>query len=106
MLVRSLLFSLLFLLCSMSMAQDRSTHKQWPKDGYVPNEETAIKIALAVWEPIYGAGNIARQAPYTAELKDGVWIVQGTLPKNVAGGTAVAAISKKDGTILQVFHGK
>ena len=88
------------------MAQDRSTHEQWPKDGYVPNEETAIKIALAVWEPIYGAENIARQAPYTAELRDRVWIVQGTLPKDVPGGTAVAAISKKDGTIHKVFHGK
>jgi hypothetical protein len=25
-----------------------------PKDGFVPNEATAIKIAIAVWTPIYG----------------------------------------------------
>ena len=88
------------------MAQNIPHPNDWPKEGYVPDEETAISIALAVWKPIYGPAAIARQAPYTAKLQDGEWFVTGTLPVGVLGGTAVAVISKRDGTILQVFHGK
>jgi hypothetical protein len=61
-----------------------------PKEGYVPNAEVAIKIAVAVWEPIYGAEAVAREKPYRATLKEGVWTVQGSLPRNVLGGTALA----------------
>jgi len=72
----------------------------------VPNQETAIKIAVAVWEPIYGANEIAGEKPYQARLTNGVWIVEGTLPKDVVGGVAEARIAKNDGRILKVSHGK
>ena len=77
-----------------------------PKDGFVPDAATAIKIALAVWEPIYGAGEIAQQKPYRAYLKDEVWIVTGTLPDDMVGGVAYAEIRKKDGCIITVSHGE
>ena len=44
-----------------------------PKDGFVPTKEVAIKIAVAVWEPIYGAEHIAAEKPYQARLTNGVW---------------------------------
>jgi hypothetical protein len=75
-----------------------------PKDGYVPNAATAVTIAVAVFEPIYGEASIARHKPYRASLADGVWTVRGTLPAGFAGGTAVAEIAKDDGRILRVFH--
>ncbi len=77
-----------------------------PKDGFVPTEEVAVKIAVAVWGPIYGAEKIAEEKPYRATLADGVWTVEGSLPKGVKGGVALARISKKDGRILRVIHGK
>jgi hypothetical protein len=80
-----------------------------PKDGYVPTEDVAIKIAVAVWEPIYGAGKIARQKPFHATLADGIWTVEGSLPGpkgQVKGGVALAEISKADGRIIRVIHGK
>jgi hypothetical protein len=78
-----------------------------PAEGYVPTAEVAIKIAVAVWEPIYGAAKIAEEKPYKATLADGVWTVEGTLPKRYQkGGVALAEISKKDGRILRVAHGK
>jgi hypothetical protein len=85
---------------------------QEPEDGYVPDEgfvsskEVAIKIAVAVWEPIYGAEKIAKEKPYRATLADGVWTVEGSLPKGKKGGVALARIAKKDGRILRVTHGK
>ncbi|MGY1522125.1 NTF2 fold immunity protein [Luteimonas sp. A482] len=72
----------------------------------VQDEATAITIAVAVWEPIYGKEEIASQAPYSAELIDGQWTVSGYLPPSHAGGTAIAVISKRDGQILRVSHGR
>jgi hypothetical protein len=82
-----------------------------PEEGFVPNEDVAIKIAVAVWEPIYGADHIATEKPYRATLDKGVWSIRGSLPKakkggTVKGGVAEAKISKADGRILQVCHGK
>src|SRR5205823_11567788 len=74
--------------------------------GYVPDAATAIRIAVAVWEPIYGAKNIASEKPFRAVLNKGVWTVTGSLPENTPGGVAVAEISMRDGKILRISHGK
>ncbi len=78
-----------------------------PKDGYVPDEQTAIAIAVAVWKPIYGKQKIEKEKPYKAQLKNDVWTVTGSLPKGFdKGGVAEADIAKDDGRILRVIHGK
>lgn len=81
-------------------------HKVYRKEGYIPNEQTAIKVALAVWEPIYGKEKIEKQAPYKAKLKDEVWYVFGTLPRFMLGGTVEAEISKITGEIIRISHGR
>ena len=78
--------------------------KYIPPEGYVPDKKTAISIAVAVWEPIYGKEQIAGEAPYQANLVDGVWVVSGSLPGLSIGGTAKALIKKDTGEILQVIH--
>jgi NTF2 fold immunity protein len=90
----------------LAMTQDDSTHCYRPIEGYVPDEKTAVKIALAVWEAIYGQAAIAKQAPHKAVLIDGAWVVSGTLPRKMLGGVALAEISKEDGKILRVSHGR
>jgi hypothetical protein len=77
-----------------------------PANGVVPDPATAIAIAVAVWEPVYGKKDIAEQAPYRATLKDGRWTVTGTLPKGRVGGTATAVIDKMNGRIITMFHTK
>ena len=90
---------------AMGAATCASTFK--PKDGFVPTKEVAIKIAVAVWEPIYGAEHIAAEKPYRARLAKGVWVVEGSMPQGpVMGGVAEARISKDDGRILSVSHGQ
>jgi len=77
-----------------------------PVIGRVPNEETAIRIAEAVWLPIYG-DLIYDSRLFKARLvDDSIWVVYGTLPKGYAGGIPYAEISKSDGKILKVSHGK
>ena len=83
-----------------------------PKDGYVPDAETAIKIAVIVWSRIYGEREIAEQKPYRAALKNGVWTVQGSMPQepsgqpNAVGGVAYAEIAQADARILHIDHGE
>ena len=79
-----------------------------PKEGFVPDAQTAIRIAEAVWIPIYGEAHIESERPFTATLSNGVWTVQGSLPPDpdIRGGVALAEIAKDDGRILRVIHGK
>jgi hypothetical protein len=76
-----------------------------PKNGFVPDKITAIRIAIAVWLPVYGE-IIYKEKPYSAYLKDGVWIVKGSIPKGNVGGVAMIAIQKKDGKIITMIHSK
>ena len=76
-----------------------------PSEGYVPNAETAVKIAEAVWLPIYGK-KIYKEKPFKAILKDETWFVTGSLPKGSLGGVAEAEISKDNGCIIKISHSK
>ncbi len=98
-----------FLFTSMPTSSQGVTAENPPPGGFVPNEETAIRIAVAVWIPIYGEAKIKEQAPYEATLNGDEWIVSGSLPAGengpIMGGVAKAHISKKSGCILRVVHG-
>lgn len=89
-----------------AVADDQSTHNYIPKDGYVPDSKTAIKIAEAVLSTIYGESVVKKEKPLVASLKDDVWTIEGTAPKDVQGGTALIIIAKSDGRIIRVTHGK
>jgi hypothetical protein len=93
-------------LLSPVAAQDKP-HSYVPKEGFVPDAATAIRIAEAVWIPIYGEKDIAEQKPFRAILKNGVWTVLGTFnhPPSWSGGVALAEISKATGQILRISHG-
>jgi hypothetical protein len=81
-------------------------HTVMPDEGYVPDAETAAAIAVAVLRPIYGAEAIERQLPFHATLSNDIWTVTGSLPPRRLGGTANAQISKRDGRVLRVSHGR
>ena len=76
-----------------------------PEDGFVPNAETAIKIAEAIWLPIYGE-QVLDKKPYKTILVDDTWHVYGSLPENAKGGVPLIEIRKSDCKILKVTHGK
>lgn len=88
-------------------AQSEGKHSYVPPNGFVPDSATAVRIAEAVWIPIYGEKQMRRERPFVAHLSAGVWTVESSLlrPSNV-GGVAVAEIAKQDGRILRVSHGK
>ena len=67
---------------------------------------------MAILVPIYGKENIEKERPFKAVLTNEIWHVEGSLSKShfdngiVKGGVAMIEISKKDGRILWVSHGK
>lgn len=106
--MKSLFFSTILIIALCSGKMNKSEQQGYiPKDGFVPNAETAIKIAEAVWLPIYG-NSIYDKKPFVAELKDStIWIVGGTLHgERTLGGVPYIKMQKKDGKILIVEHSK
>ena len=95
--------AILFAMTSGALAQEHGVRRP---HGFVPDAATAVRIAVAVWTPIYGAARIARQRPHVARLEGGVWTVEGTLPPRRLGGTAIAVIAQADGRVLRVSHGR
>jgi hypothetical protein len=84
-------------------------HSYVPPQGFVPDKNTAIRIAEAVLDPIYGEDKIKAEEPLDARLNEvgDTWIVWGHLPKPAnRGGAAYIEISKADARILRVTHGK
>jgi len=75
-------------------------------DGFVPNEETAIKIAEAIWLSVFKEEDVVDYKPYKAELKDDtIWVVRGTRPFLLPGTLPYIEIQKRDCKILIVWHG-
>ena len=103
--IRTVILTIMFMLVSVVAYSEASKHNFVPKEGYVPNAQTAIKIAEAVWLPIYG-NDINSKKPFQAELKKGVWFVRGTLPRVMPGGVPEAEIDKQTGAIIRISHGK
>jgi hypothetical protein len=76
-----------------------------PKNGFVPDESTAVRIGEAVAIAQYGEKQISQERPFEARLRGDVWTVCGTLhSQGAAGGTAVVQLTKTDGKIVFMTH--
>lgn len=73
-----------------------------PKDGLVPDKETAVKIAEAVLFRLYGQDAITAQRPYTIKEEDFIWWITGNIPEGTLGFTFKIAVSKQTGAILHL----
>ena len=84
----------------------RTNAQNHKHDIFVPNSKTAIKIAEAIWEPIYGNSIYSKQPFIASLIGDTIWTVRGTLPKGRKGGVPYIEIRKDNSTIIKVTHGK
>lgn len=77
------------------------------KYGVIEDAESAANVGIAMLSGMYGKENIESQKPFRVELIDGLfWSVEGSLHPFTKGGTAFILIQKKDGRVLNYFHGK
>jgi hypothetical protein len=75
-----------------------------PKEGLVPDKETAIKIAEVVLFRLYTEPEIIWQRPYAVKLENDVWLISGTMPHDMMGSVFKIAISKQTGEVLHLEH--
>ena len=101
--------------CAILLLTAAQAQSYVPKDGFVPDSTTAVKIAEAVLVPVYGKEKVESERPFKAKLEDGIWTVNGTLRCSdgkgsvttaCVGGTAEVKLSKVDGRILKMIHYK
>jgi hypothetical protein len=77
----------------------------------VPDSEAAIKIAEATLIPVYGKNKVISERPFHASLNDEVWTVTGTLhckdnKATCKGGVAIVRLSRAEGRVISMSHGK
>ena len=117
---------------NFASAQQPTANAYVPPSGFVPDSATAVRVAVAVWTPIYGDGDVILKHPVSATLSDGVWTVTGSVPGGLLQAnsqllmirdvllvrygdvydvprsapieTAVVKIDKRDGRILYQGH--
>jgi len=99
----TIIFYLFILQTPLTEARDMQTYS--PKDGYLPDKETATAVAEIVLAKIYGSDQIKKQRPFSATLKGEVWHISGNLDKDKIGGVANIEI-RKDGQIVHLSHSR
>lgn len=87
-------------------ALSNKKEKQILVDEVVSNKKTAITISETILFEIYGKENIISQRPYEINKIDEYWIINGTLPKNMKGGTFLIILNSTNGQIIKLTHGK
>ena len=71
-----------------------------PKEGLVPDKDTAIKIAEVILFRLYGQDNITTQKPYIVTQDENIWWVCGTGKQGMLGSYFKIAISQQTAAIL------
>ena len=77
--------------------------------GLVPDAKTAVIIATAILNPIWGEQELNNQKPFDVVLLNGkIWSVNGKSPdkKGFHGSTIYILIRKSDGKVLKMWGEK
>ncbi len=69
-------------------------------------KDIAIEFAELILFGIYGKDNIQKQKPYDVYKIETYWLINGTLPKDMHGGTFLIIIDSRDYRIIRLTHGK
>jgi hypothetical protein len=112
----------ILMLCSCSGGQDftvafdddytYSKHGYSPPSGLIISAAAAAGIAEIVGKGVYGDEEIERQKPFIISEKGDVWYVRGVARRPRFGGPMIFSgnleieISKTDGRIVRISHGK
>jgi hypothetical protein len=87
-------------------ALSNKTEKQILVNKVISDKETAEIIAETILFKIYGKDNIIKQRPYEINQIDNFWVLNGTLPQNMSGGTFLIILNSTNGQIIKLTHGK
>lgn len=74
-----------------------------PKEGFIPDEETAISIAKSILKPIYG-DKVLNNVTFKASLLGNVWKIEGSKSDNIKIKVPSVELNKNTGEIIKLFH--
>lgn len=82
-----------------------------PIEGFVPTADVAVRIAECILSEIYGKENIEKEKPFSVNLENEVWIIEGNIPQMEDStvtfcGQSYIEIKKGNGEILKLLHTK
>ena len=72
----------------------------------INDKQTLIEITEPILFKVYGKENIINERPYEIYLFGDYWIMNGTMPRNMKGGTFTIAINRKTCKVIGITHGK
>lgn len=85
---------------------ERPQHNVISQSTIIKDNSTAIKVAEPILFSVYGEDNIINQRPYEVHLIEHYWVISGTLPEGMLGGTFLIIIDSRNSEILKLTHGK
>ena len=72
----------------------------------IKDSTMATAIAETILFGIYGKEKIVRQKPYEIHHIKNYWILAGTLPQNMKGGTFLIILDDRNSQVIKITHGK
>ena len=82
-----------------------------PAEGFIPTADIAVKIAECVLLEIYGKESIEKEKPFSVNLVNGIWVIEGHIPNGNDSaltfcGQSYVEIRKSNGEIIKLLHTK
>ena len=90
----------------LKQALTNKAEKQILVEKIISDQKMATEFSKTILFKIYGENNIIIQRPYEINHIENYWILNGTLPKNMDGGTFLIIINEINGQIIKLTHGK
>ena|ERR1035437_1780497 len=72
----------------------------------INDEKELIQLVEPILFKIYGKNKIIQERPYNAYLFRDYWMLTGTLPEGMKGGTFSIGINRKTCEVVGISHGK
>jgi hypothetical protein len=69
-------------------------------------KEKAVKFAEQILFDKFGKQDIELQKPYSVYFIEDYWIINGSMPTGMKGGTFLIIINSRDCQVIKLNHGK
>ena len=77
-----------------------------PSSGPIKRRDQAVATAFKAAVKVYGPQEIESERPLQALRSGPFWKVEGSLPPGYLGGVVEVTLNAKNGTVVDICHGK
>lgn len=90
----------------LKMFLNDSSVNSVPVEILIKNKQTLIQIAEPILFAAFGRESVVSERPYEIYLFGDYWLMNGTMPRNILGGTFSIAIDRRTCKVVGISHGK